>query len=477
MEPKVFISYSWSSQSFRNLVREWAEQLINDGVEVTLDQYDLKEGYDKYAFMERMVTDSSITHVLVLCDKQYSKKADERKAGVGTESQIISKEVYEKVEQSKFIPIVCEFSSKGEPYLPAFLKSRIWIDFSSPEAVNNNWEQLIRIIYGKPVHEKPKLGKPPRYIMEDKSTPSSPAIGKYNSLRQAILQNKPGLRMYRRDFLDSCIEYADSLRVRERPIVDSFGEKILEDCKKLVIIRNHILDWVLLESAAMPSEDFSEALVGLLERLLDLKSRPPEVNSWSDSWFEAHSVFVYETFLYIVAALLETQSFDDLHNIFTSHYLLPETESNGENQFGCFDTFYGYSQTLNEVLSPEGRRLHSPAAEFIKQHADRDDITLDKIIEAELIVLLMTFLNSEARWYPQTFHYASYRRKFPFFVRASQHKNFKKLAKITGIENADALREEMKKGAERLNVSQWHNLSFRRNFWDLMNMNNLDTIK
>ena len=53
MTPKVFISYSWSSQEHQILVKSWAEQLIADGVEVILDIYDLKEGNDKYAFMER----------------------------------------------------------------------------------------------------------------------------------------------------------------------------------------------------------------------------------------------------------------------------------------------------------------------------------------------------------------------------------------------------------------------------------------
>lgn len=140
MQPKVFISYSWSSLGHQSLVKQWAEQLVADGVDVILDIYDLKEGQDKFVFMERMVTDPSVTHVLVICDKTYSEKADARKAGVGTESQIISREVYEKVEQSKFIPIVCEFSDDGNPFLPTFLKTRIWINFSSPEVVNENWE-------------------------------------------------------------------------------------------------------------------------------------------------------------------------------------------------------------------------------------------------------------------------------------------------------------------------------------------------
>ena len=74
-----------------------AEQMVNDGVDVVLDVWDLKEGDDKYAFMEKMVTDESVTHVLVFSDSEYAAKADARKAGVGTESQIISREVYAKV--------------------------------------------------------------------------------------------------------------------------------------------------------------------------------------------------------------------------------------------------------------------------------------------------------------------------------------------------------------------------------------------
>jgi len=162
-EPKVFISYSWSGKTHQELVRHWADRLIADGVEVVLDIYDLKEGHDKYAFMERMVTDSTVTHVLVMCDRQYAEKANARKAGVGTESQIISSEVYEKVEQSKFIPIVCEFSEGGEPTLPAFMKSRMWINFATPESENENWEQLVRLLYGKPQHQKPNKGRAPSY--------------------------------------------------------------------------------------------------------------------------------------------------------------------------------------------------------------------------------------------------------------------------------------------------------------------------
>lgn len=104
MTPKAFISYSWTSPEHQNLIRELAERLINDGIDVVLDIYDLKEGHDKYVFMERMVTDEKVTHVLVFSDKRYAEKSDARQAGVGSESQIISSEVYEKFNNQNLFP-------------------------------------------------------------------------------------------------------------------------------------------------------------------------------------------------------------------------------------------------------------------------------------------------------------------------------------------------------------------------------------
>lgn len=476
MSPKAFISYSWSSAGHQTQVRQWAEQLVSDGVEIVIDIWDLQEGDDKYAFMERMVTDKSVTHVLVFSDAEYAAKADARKAGVGTESQIISQEVYAKVQQSKFIPIVCEFDGDGEPCLPAFLKTRIWIDFSNPEAANNNWEKLVRLLYGKPAHEKPTLGKAPAYVLVDSGAPASPAVAKFVALRQAVLQNKRGLSLYRQDFLDACIDYADSLRIRVRPEVSNFGERVLEDCGKLKLVRDHIVDWVLLEANVTSEEEFTEALVLLLERLLELKSRPPELNSWNEAWLEAHSVFVYETFLYIIAALLKRDAFSALHTVLTTHYLLPGTMDSGVNGFCTFGAFFGRSEMLQAVLAPQGRKLLSPAAELIKRQADRQDLPFAAVMEAELLVLLMALIAPDIRWYPQTLFYASRWGHFPFFLHAAIHRNFLKLALITGIDSAEALRAAVIEGQKRLNLYRLHTW-MDRSFWEALNLDAMDTLQ
>lgn len=133
-----------------------------------------------------------------------------------------------------------------------------------------------------------------------------------------------------------------------------------------------------------------------------------------------HRIFVYETFLYIVAALLRTRRFDDLYNIFTSHYIVPTSERYDGGRFERFDEFYGYSETLNSVLAIDGKRYLSAAAELIKRQASRADITFRDIMEAELLVLLMAFITPDTRWYPQTLYYAATR---PIFRSSSERRS------------------------------------------------------
>ena len=475
--PKVFISYSWSSSEHQEFVRTCADRLLSDGIEVIFDVYDLNEGDDKFAFMESMVTDDTVSHVLVFCDKVYSEKANAREAGVGTESQIISENVYNKVKQSKFIPIACELDEQGSPYLPTFFKSRIFIDFSSIESVNDNWERLIRLIFGKPQHEKPQLGKPPIYIVDNTPLPTDIAASEYPSLRRAVLRELPETPLHRSSFLDACFAFADSIRVREAPDGATFGEKIVSDCGKLKRVRNHLVDWVLLEASVTHRESFDALLIGVLERLRELKSRPSDVSRWNETWFEAHAVFVYETFLYIVAALLKAQAFGALNHIFSTHYMIPEVDRRGDSYFEKFDCFHGYSRILQDHLTSDGRRYHSPEAELIKRQADRTDVPFETIIEAEALALLMVFLVPDTYWYPGTLHYAPFSKIFPFFLRSTRHAEFKKLAIISGIDNAPQLLEAAIEGHKRLAANQWSNFRFGNNFLHMLNLNNLDTLK
>ncbi len=56
---KLFISYSWSTPDHEDWVLNLAMELRESGVDVILDKWDLKEGHDAFAFMEKMVSDKN----------------------------------------------------------------------------------------------------------------------------------------------------------------------------------------------------------------------------------------------------------------------------------------------------------------------------------------------------------------------------------------------------------------------------------
>ena len=73
--PKVFISYAWGSDEYQTKVLSFATSLVEDGIDVVLDKWNLSEGNDTNAFMEKCATDQSITNVLMLLDPIYAEKS------------------------------------------------------------------------------------------------------------------------------------------------------------------------------------------------------------------------------------------------------------------------------------------------------------------------------------------------------------------------------------------------------------------
>ncbi|MFN9645658.1 MAG: SUMF1/EgtB/PvdO family nonheme iron enzyme [Cyanobacteriota bacterium] len=166
--PRVFLSYSHDSEAHRAWVRQLAERLRANGVDVILDQWDLRAGADVVRFMERGIVEAA--RVLLVCTANYVAKAEERKGGAGYEGMVVTGQVADATDTIKFVPIVRDNGSASP--IPAFLGKRLWLDFRDDRCFEESFRKLLHDLHEVPEYPKPPLGPSPFAAPPRPATPS-----------------------------------------------------------------------------------------------------------------------------------------------------------------------------------------------------------------------------------------------------------------------------------------------------------------
>jgi len=153
---KVFISYSHDTLEHKKWILELATRMRNNGIDATIDQWELKPGDDLPHFMETHL--ASADKVIMVCTENYVAKANSGTGGVGYEKMIITSNLLSRMDENKIIPIIRQVSTKDTP---TFLKTKLFIDFSKDDQHEFSFDELIRTIHGSPLYKKPEIGNNP----------------------------------------------------------------------------------------------------------------------------------------------------------------------------------------------------------------------------------------------------------------------------------------------------------------------------
>lgn len=149
--PKVFISYSWDSKEHKERIKKFATQLLKNGVNAVLDQWENVPGDSLTHFMEKAIRENDF--IIIVCTPNYKEKSDQRKGGVGYEGDIMTPYVLSDSNTKRFIPILMGPVSKS---IPTWLQGKYYLDFEREK--ENSFQDLIVTLFGE--NEKPPaLGK------------------------------------------------------------------------------------------------------------------------------------------------------------------------------------------------------------------------------------------------------------------------------------------------------------------------------
>lgn len=434
VSPRVFVSYSWSSEDHKDRVRLLVDRLIGDGVDVLLDVYDLREGDDRFVYMERSVTDPSVTKVIAITDRAYKEKMDGRKGGVGIEGTIMSAKVYQQVsgENNKFVAVVFETELDGKASLPAMFDSKFYIDMTTDELLEANYEQLVRFLYNKPLRKKPVLGRQPGYLLED-DRPQLMTLGKAAAVRDAVTRDR---MLMARGLLADYLDALESVLTATTPAVKDRRHADLEvgrrEIARFVTYRNEFVQLLqfLVRHGNLVALEVVELLAKFFERGMGLAERLGKGVDMRALVFGHVQFAVHELFVYAVGLLWKGNKVDDAIRLLVEPYFVDFDDGAGPR----YATYGSISVPLE--LFENGGYSSGRQAGLMREHANSGVLTWSEVCEVDAILWLRTIMSEgQQKWYPRTVSLWK-EGAFPSFARAESQRNVAPLVRILGVEEA-----------------------------------------
>lgn len=434
--PKAFISYSWSNEIHEKRVMQLAEDLRASGVESILDKWHLKDGHDATAFMEKMVNDDEIKKVIIVSDEEYTRKANDRKGGVGTETQIITPEIYSKSEQSKFVLLAFERDENGEAFVPAYYKSRIYIDMSDPNSEAQSFERLLRWIFDQPLDTPPPVGTAPTYITDKESSVALGTAPYFKRSIDALKSGKVHAMAATSEYFERLIVDLEKFRADIK--CDPFDDEIVNRIEQFLPHRNEFIS--LIDTISKYGNDVQsvEQVKEFFEKSYEYTQRPKDISRYHDSYWDNYKFILHELVLYTVAVFIKNKKYIWANEIINGTYYLKNASSQ-QYKMQSISPFRPYCSSIDEVRN---RRLNlnriSVHADFLKERCVGLPISFEELKQADFTMYLARMIHAPdghwLGWYPITAVYMrDYQSNFELFIKSASVKHFKNLCAVLGI--------------------------------------------
>jgi len=464
--PKLFISYSWTNQAHIDWVVQLATDLRAYGVETVIDQWDLREGNDAHSFMEKTVRGNEVQKVVLVCDKKYVERANRREGGVGAESQVVTLQIYGDVEQTKFVGVVTESDDAGNPALPNFLTSRIFIDFRYPEKYSEKLQQLVRWAFDKPLYRKPDVGPRPAFVddqidFEPIRFSSISQLGHNSSVRRDLLL-----------FLEEAARQKADLTV-EMSSEEPGDETIYRGIKSLPPVIDQIIHAF---DSTLANRDLSETELDLAVDYFSKIAQNYDKGStkWSSDVTKFFGQFILTS---VLSRMVRFRRFQSAQNLLSSK-LLRMSYGGVTAEIRPLNSLNTYLESLEARKSRLSLRRASLHADVIREICETCKIDFVEYMQADLILYFVESQDDDSRyWWPDSLIYATDSHgSFPWFTKATQPSYRDRFMPLIGVSDRQSLERLIQQiDTEKIPKVRWSSVFSTADVKALANLTNILT--
>lgn len=376
---------------------------MSDNIYVHFDQWDFKKGNSLSKNMEDLLKSDEIDNILIICDELYADKANGRHGGVGTETLIISPEVYADAKQEMVIPIVWERDDDGKAFLPIYLEDRDYIDLSNDDIFDEQYQELVLQIFGKAKHKRPELGKTPAFVLDDAPIFQT---SKFNLRRFTGKLNSSNIERVSSEFLEMFMDDLNLIpsNIHTKDYLDTSRE-LVSDIEKYDLIREFFIQFIDKITKMPEVELVVDSLIDFFVDLEFLGSSLCREGQRADKLF--YSFVLMELFLYSVTLGLKNKQYEFVRRLIHSPYYFKDLDNEPK-----FFVKFNFNRDLNNVLNYYVNTLQqkskvSPIGEMLVERLP-SAIKNDMLVDADLIcfyVTLIYYKEFDDVWLPYTYPY------------------------------------------------------------------------
>jgi hypothetical protein len=389
--------------------------------------------------MERMVNDETIKKVIIICDKTYMEKANRRKGGVGIETQIISKKVYEKSDQNKFVAVIKEKDENGNAYVPTYCSSRFHVDLSEESSFTEKFTELLYWIFDKPIYEKPPIGEPPLFNKNEIIS-----LGTAIKQRKAIddiINGRSISKGSTKEYFDYYIQRLEKFRLDFADHDHSEIIKLIYDNLNIFTpYRDEFLSVVSYISKYESNDTKVKNIHNFFEDMLYYFGAPDGVNQWRTYEAEIFKYIAYELFIYTLAILLKDENFKYLEYLLNEKYFITKPNNLfGTDTLLSFVAFREHCDFIHQI--EEYKNMQAPRSALLNKRNRTSNIKFYYLMEADFVCYIKALLQNET-WWPDTLIFVGYpHRAFEIFAKSISPSYFNEVKKIFGVETLNSIAE------------------------------------
>jgi len=335
--------------------------------------------------------------------------------------------------------------NEGKPFLPVFLKSRIFVNFANLSSFEEEYEKLIRLIYDRPEKSRPSLGSPPSYLTENTVNVYKSGF-LVSSIKNQLDRNPSSLDRISSEFFTL---FEDELWEFVLPDIRDVGDK------KLDLIENRLHDFQLLKKSfvdftfIVTSTEYNfnfDYLISFFEKVNRYqKPRDENASQWYTADFEVLKIIFQELFVYCIAICIKNSNFKLAGELLNGTYVFESSPRRIDNPDRSFcgiilipEIFNGHYNRSN--IAPMGNYYLANLYKLSK----------DEFVTADVICYISCFLfqpnKSYYKWYPHSnAHYGSVRSHvvFRFFEKLESRSFYERIKPIFNDISLDEMKKKL----------------------------------